>query len=297
MKNFEVSTTLPQEAKTLIKYRNSTFKDFDLILSQFNDVHFRIVKAVGKRPIEPHWQNKNNYPVNREVIRKILQSGYNYGFTCPTGFACFIDADTATIQEALDSFAITFRYASGTPGHFQYVYFLEDKQMGCVPLVDGAYIKGAKGFTVGPGSVHPVTKRLYGLEIRDVPIAVVKYDALMEVLKPFLKSTGSSGKSYSLPLKSASSEIVKHASDEISDIWAKAEHRRHDLTLALIGYLEKQGWTEDNIKSLISILVEKTGKGREHVAQVHYSYGKTGKEGKTKGLPTIIEIEGELNGH
>lgn len=274
-----------------------TYIDNGNFPNQFFDVHFRIVKSNGKRPVEHEWQTKSNYPVNIETIKRILSSGYNYGFTCSTGFGCFVDADSIEIQEALDKFVMTFRYASGTPGHYQYVYFIEDKSIGCVPLVDGAYIKGAKGFTVGPGSVHPVTKRLYGLEVRDIPIAIVTYNGLMEALNPFLKSTGSTGSSYSLPVKSASPKMIEDSANELLYIWEKADHRRHDLALAIIGYLGKQGWTEADIEALIVLLVEKTGKGREHISQVHYSYGKSGKDGKAKGLPTIIEIEGEINGN
>jgi len=96
-----------------------------------------------------------------------------------------------------------------------------------------------------------------------------------------------------IPVKAANSEMIEHTAMEFSDIWEKADHRRHDLTLALIVYLERQRWAEDDIRDLVVILVKTTGKGAEHIAQVHYAYGK---DSKKYGLPTIIEIEGEING-
>lgn len=117
---------------------------------QLLDYHFRIVKARGKRPdVEREWQTKNNYRVTQELAEMILKSGLNYGFTCPSGFCCFVDADTKEVQNLLDQNKLTFRYSSGTPGHYQYVYFVEEG-IGCMPLKDGAYIKGKGGFTVGP---------------------------------------------------------------------------------------------------------------------------------------------------
>ena len=155
---------------------------------QLNDFNLRIVKAQGKAPCEREWQTKNNYPFSRELIGAILRSGLNYGFTCTSGFVCFIDADFKEIQEALDIFSITFRYSTGRIGHFQYLYFIDDEPLpGNIPLVQGAYVKTKGGFTVGPGSVHPETGRIYGLEVRDVPVAIVKKAALLSVLAAFLK--------------------------------------------------------------------------------------------------------------
>ena len=156
--------------------------------AQLMDTHLRVVKALGKAPCEREWQMRNNYRADRDIIRSILKSGYNYGFTCASGLACFIDADFKEIQDALDHFTLTFRYSSGRLGHYQYVYFIDDEPLHeNIPLVQGAYVKTKGGFVVGPGSIHLETGRTYGLEIRDIPIAIVKKADLMKVLQPFRK--------------------------------------------------------------------------------------------------------------
>ncbi len=158
------------------------------IPNQLEDHHLRIVKAIGKAPCEKAWETVRNYHFSRELIRSILKSGLNYGFTCTSGFACFIDADFKEIQDALDDFALTFRYSTGRIGHFQYLFFIEDEPLGeNIPLTEGAYVKTKGGFVVGPGSVHPETGRIYGLEVRDAAVAVVKKAELLSVLQPFVK--------------------------------------------------------------------------------------------------------------
>lgn len=157
---------------------------------QFRDPNIRLLKIRrnGKEAVEPGWQTRANYSAQSPVILEWIRSG-NYGLTCPFGFCCFVDADTKEIQNALDSrLPETLRWSTGKIDHFQYAYFLEDGPVGCIPLRDGAYIKGKGGYALGPGSVHP-NGTVYGSrEIRDVPIAVVKRTDLLDALKDFLIS-------------------------------------------------------------------------------------------------------------
>lgn len=263
---------------------------------QLTDYHFRVVKARGKAPnVESNWQNKNNYRATQENVNSILSSGLNYGFTCPTGFCCFVDADTLEIQRSLDEFTWTFRYSTGTPGHYQYVYFIEDESIGCVPLVDGAYIKGKGGFAVGPGSTHP-NGNIYGKEIRDAPVAVVRKGELLEVLSSFVVKTKETGSSTTLYERGqrVSNDQVTEVVEELIDLWNNADGRRHDLTLAIIGFLEKRRWRKEDVRSALEQLVSKSNKGREHLAQVNYAYGRTGKKW---GLPMILRIQKEVESH
>lgn len=259
-----------------------------ILPQQLTDYHFRIVKARGKAPnVETAWQTVNNYLVEPHIIHAILKSGLNYGFTVPSGFACFIDADTQEIQDVLDKELFTFRYSSGTVGHFQYVYFIKDG-IGCIPLVHGAYIKGKGGFAVGPGSIHP-NGRMYGIDIRDTDILVTTRDTLINTLRPYLlKKENHTGKSFTLSPTKASKVTIEKTASEFLELWNNADGMRHNLTLALTGYLERRGWLESDITSVLITLVKDTGKGHEHISQVHYAYGN--KERKY-GLPTILSIE------
>lgn len=255
---------------------------------QLLDYHFRIVKARGKRPdVEREWQTKNNYRVTQELAEMILKSGLNYGFTCPSGFCCFVDADTKEVQNLLDQNKLTFRYSSGTPAHYQYVYFVEEG-IGCIPLKDGAYIKGKGGFTVGPGSLHP-NGNTYGKDVRDVPIMIVRRDELLEILEPFLLKRRASGKSpLRLEEKEVTIDMIHRVAEDLRTLWANSDHYRHDLTMAIVGYLERRGWPKQDIERVIGNLVNITGKGSEHFSQVKYLHGKPGKK---YGMPMIKAIE------
>lgn len=261
---------------------------------QLEDPHFRIVKARGKAPnVEKEWQTKNNYRSSGATATELLNSGLNYGFTCPTGFACFIDADTAEVQKVLDEHKWTFRYSTGTPGHYQYVYFIEDEPIGCVPLKDGAYIKGKGGFTVGPGSIHP-NGNLYGVDIRYAPIAVVKKADLTKWLFTFFKKEESGGKTSLGAARHTpvSDHQIEEQVVQFLDLWIKADGMRHNLTLSIVGYYQKKGWALENVEELVSRLVKLSGKGDEHLKTIDSAYNGTGNKW---GLPMILSIEKEVS--
>ncbi|MGC8516240.1 MAG: bifunctional DNA primase/polymerase, partial [Thermoplasmata archaeon] len=201
----------------------------------FDDLHFRFLKVRerGKEALEQGWQSARNYAYgNGEILNWVLQGG-NYGVMCPSGFCCFVDADSQEIQEDLENeLPKTFRYSTGKEGHFQYAYFIQDEPVGCMPLRDGAYIKGRGGYVLGPGSVHP-NGTVYGArEIRDVPIAVVRKEDLLRALKDFTipVPVGSNTRRF----KSVQTGTSRIDRDEIvrilSPYWNKADGRRNDMT-------------------------------------------------------------------
>jgi len=261
------------------------------------DLHFRFIKvrARGKEAVELGWQKVRNYSSNSPEFLKWIKEGGNYGVTCPSGFCVFVDADTTTIQETLENkLPLTFRYSTGKDGHFQYVYFIEDQPIGCIPLEDGAYLKGKGGYALGPGSVHP-NGTVYGFrEIRDVPVAIVKKSELMDALKPFLLKPPQQAairETIRERTKKVSPEQIQTVASNLKTAWKKADHKRHTLTLALIGACERSGWSQSDVQTLINRLILTTGKGREHADQVKYSYGKSGK---TYGFPALRALLEEL---
>ncbi len=161
------------------------------LITQLNAPNIRFVKVRrhGKEAVERNWQTFKNYSFNSSEIRNWMNNGGNYGLTSPTGFACFIDADAKEIQQILDStLPETMRWSTGKEGHYQYAYFIEEGPIGCLPLKEGAYIKGKGGYALGPGNVHPNSVVYGSKEFRDVPIATVKKTELINALHDFAVS-------------------------------------------------------------------------------------------------------------
>jgi len=267
------------------------------VSTQLQDFHFRFIKvrSHGKEALEAGWQQVKNYSWNDPDIINWIRTGGNYGVTCPSGFCCFVDADTVEIQEKLDnSLPVTFRYSTGKERHYQYVFFLEDTPIGCIPLEGGAYIKGKGGYALGPGSIHP-NGAIYGSrEIRDVPVAIVKKSELMDALKPFLLKPPQQAairETIRERTEKVSPEQIQTVASDLKTAWKKADHKRHTLTLALIGACERSGWSQSDVQTLINRLILTTGKGREHASQVKYSYGKSGK---TYGFPALRALLEDL---
>jgi len=264
---------------------------------QLQDVHFRFIKvrARSKEAVELGWQKVRNYSSNSPEFLKWIKEGGNYGVTCPSGFCVFVDADTSEIQKCLENkLPQTFRYSTGKPGHYQYAYFVENGALGCVPLMDGAYIKGKGGYVIGPGSVHPNGVVYGSREIRDVPVAYVTKEALLEALTPFLLKKPQSSPSIS-PIYTRTSpvtgEMIRKVALDLLPEWIKADHKRHVLTLAIIGTWERLNWSRSEVQALIDTLIGESGKGQEHSAQVRYAYGRGDRK---YGIPTLKQISEDL---
>jgi len=255
------------------------------------------IKEHGKQPLEKNWTTDRNYSFNDLEVLKHIKSGGNYGITSVDGSYAAVDADTKEIQDALDTrLPSTFRYSTGKNGHFQYWYAIEDPPIGCIPLKDGAFIKGKGGYALGPGSVHP-NGTVYGSrEIRDAPIATVTKAQLLNSLSEFLVTPSNSNKqkeegpvtNFQIPRgKEVMPRRVEELISALSETWRKANHLRHVLTLAIIGTCEKWGWDQGSIDRVMSGLIRRTGIGDEHLAQVKYAYGRGGRR---YGLPTIKKV-------
>jgi hypothetical protein len=264
---------------------------------QFQDLHFRFLKvrSHAKEAVEPGWQKVKNYSWSHPEIAQWIRAGGNYGVTCPSGFCAFVDADYLEIQNALEkTLPLTFRWSTGKPGHYQYAYFIENGPLGCVPLMDGAYIKGKGGYVIGPGSVHPSGVVYGSREIRDAPIAVVKKEDLMRAVSPFLEKETSTANSNETVYERASSvtgEMIEKVALDLLPEWTNADHKRHVMTLAIIGTWERLGWSMSEVQALIDTLIRESGKGQEHSAQVRYAYGRGDRK---YGIPTLKQISEDL---
>jgi len=264
---------------------------------QHSGVRMIKIKEHGKQPLERNWTTDRNYSFNDLEVLKHIKSGGNYGITSIDGSYVAVDADTKEIQDALDTkLPLTFRYSTGTEAHFQYWYEIKDPPIGCIPLKDGAYIKGKGGMVVGPGSVYQ-NGIVYGSrELRDVPIATVTKAQLLDALSEFLVTPSNSNKqkeegpvtNFQIPRrKEVTSKQIEEMISALSETWRRANHMRHVLTLAIIGACEKWGWDKGSVEKVMSGLIQRTGIGYEHLAQVKYAHGRGGRK---YGLPTIKKI-------
>jgi len=280
-------------------HKNSNTGSYLSIPNQLNDPRIRFIKVRprGKEAIEKGWNTLKNYSSQDPEIVKHTQRRGNYGFTFFDGAGASVDADTPEIQDALETrLPRTFRYSTGKEGHYQYVYFVEDGPIGCIPLKEGAFIKGKGGMVVGPGSVHP-NGTIYGSrEIRDAPIATITKAQLLDALSEFLVTPSDSKRpkeegqltNFQVPRgKEVTPRQVEELISALSETWRRANHLRHVLTLAIIGTCEKWGWDRGSIDRVMRGLVQRTGIGYEHSAQVKYAYGRGGRK---YGLPTIQKI-------
>lgn len=157
--------------------------------TQFRDPNILCLKC-GFHTKEPELGKPvKYYPCGSYEILAHVKMGYNVGATSLTGFAVFIDGDSQEVRDIIESHWDTTWWNTGTPGHRNYMLFLEDEPMeGPVPFkkeYDG-YLKTRKGYSVIPPSIHP-NGRMYGEEFNDVPVAIVNKSELIDLFKPFFK--------------------------------------------------------------------------------------------------------------
>jgi len=255
------------------------------------DIRAIKVKPKEKAPLEKGWATDKNYPLDSPVILDNIRKGGNVGFTSVNGYSAFVDADIIEIQNVLEAeFSKTFRFSTGQPGHFQYIYGIVNGPIGNLPLNGGAYIKGRHGYAVGPGSVHPNGSVYGSREIRDVPVAFVKKSDLMGALAPFLLKKTQATNKKETPyerVEAVTLAQIKKTAEDLLPAWIKADHRRHALTLAIIGTCERSGWSKTDVKSLVDLLVKNSNKGHEHSTQVNYAYGRGSRK---YGIPTLKQL-------
>jgi len=277
---------------------NNTNTYLRVVKIRFQGSGVRLIKvrSHGKEPLEKNW-TVGTYSFEDHRILGHIHNGGNYGITSVDGSYVAVDADTREIQDALDTrLPSTFRYSTGKNGHFQYWYAIEDPPIGCIPLKDGAYIKGKGGMVVGPGSVHP-NGTIYGSgEIRDAPIATVTKAQLFDALSEFLVKPSNSNKQREgggaknvriLRKKEVTADQVEELISELTSTWARANHLRHVLTLSIIGTCEKRRWDQKSVEGVVEGLIMRTGVGQEHLIQVKYAWGKSGRK---YGIPTLTKI-------
>ncbi len=145
-----------------------------------------LVKPYDKSPFEHAWQISCNYPVTSTYVLNHLVRGGNWGLMHPAGMSVGIDGDTPEIRAAALSLGDTLEWNTGKAGHFCEVFLIKDEQVGNIPLIDGAYIRGKGGQNLGPGSIHP-NGNIYGRTyLHLVPPVTVTKSELLKAFRPYI---------------------------------------------------------------------------------------------------------------
>ncbi len=151
----------------------------------------RFCKVRGKKPFEPGWNTPEKYylPDNPE-LQQHLREGANYGILAGNGLIN-IDADDDKIRKLVEEKlpkTHTHLTGSGTP-HYLYrsdlksnIKFFEgtgkDKK-------DLGEAQGNKRQVVGPGSIHPDTRKPYTIS-ENLPLAYVSEATIREIFAEYI---------------------------------------------------------------------------------------------------------------
>jgi hypothetical protein len=163
---------------------------------QLQEPSFRLVPILNghKKPEGKKWSTEANYLYNHAVIIGYLAGGHNYGVLTGIGDLVVLDVDDIVRLEALgiiSKLPETFTVRTGRGGlHFYLLCDLKDKIILEDPELrdeDGdplhlGELQAQGQQVVGPGSIHPNGNR-YEI-IKDVPIATIAKDALLQILSP-----------------------------------------------------------------------------------------------------------------
>jgi P4 family phage/plasmid primase-like protien len=143
------------------------------ILKKFK---LRFVKLNGKAPIEPDWNNTNNYAHDDdEFLSHLSSTNGNYGILCGINNLVVIDVDDLRLDDFVrTNLPATLTIRTGS-GKFHYYYFCEEivnKDLN-KNGIHWAEIRGENRQVVGPNSIHPNTKEKYEIVDEEVEIATI----------------------------------------------------------------------------------------------------------------------------
>jgi len=154
-----------------------------------DDYRFIKVKEASKRPIEPNWQETNNYQYDSTELEDHLSNGKNYGVATGYGDLTVIDCDNKEVEiQVKEHLPETFTVRTGGGGaHFYYECPDIDKPI----RLNGGESHGDVGDVqykgkqvIGPNSKHPSGDR-YQVEI-DQPIANISINQIKTALSQWV---------------------------------------------------------------------------------------------------------------
>lgn len=152
---------------------------------QFCNPFLRFVRLDGKRAIDSAWTTTGNYAWSDTELEAWRARGGNYGVCCGFGGLLVLDFDHPEAEaRLLSKLPPTFRVRTGRGG--THLYFTSDKPATMrVNGPDGKRwldVQGEGTQVVGPGSIHPDTRRPYEVVV-DLQIAELPYGDLLRLLR------------------------------------------------------------------------------------------------------------------
>ena len=140
-------------------------------------------------------------PYTHEQILPFLAKGENYGILSGYHNLVTLDCDCKEYVELAEKrLPPTFTVQSSSPNKRHFLFHMTDfvPHLNKIALVEkdfmnpkkptGGDIRHKRFYTVGPGSIHPVTRRPYTVH-DDVPIATLSFAVLNEVFGKFFKAS------------------------------------------------------------------------------------------------------------
>ena len=167
------------------------------IPKQLQKEDFNFIYLEGKNPAinGKDWNKQRHTYFEADAL---LEKGLNYGVMCGHGGLIIIDADSTSVAETVEALlpeTFTVQTGSGKK-HFYYICPEIDKKIIFDDKIVPSRLKEGEdhygevitwGFqAVGPGSVHPDSKKHY-LVIKDSNIAKVSKERILSALAPFLR--------------------------------------------------------------------------------------------------------------
>jgi P4 family phage/plasmid primase-like protien len=166
--------------------------------------HLKFLKVLrnSKKAFETGWQTNPDLQLNFAQIVPWLEQGNNYGvINGPLSGCAMLDCDDKLYIELFqDNFPKTFSVQSSNENkrHFYVNVTGWPESKTKFSLVDpskpddgdaqGGDIRYGNFYVLGPGSIHPDTKKPY-IVIDDVPIITITFDELDKIYKPYYQSS------------------------------------------------------------------------------------------------------------
>jgi P4 family phage/plasmid primase-like protien len=150
---------------------------------------FVLIDKHTKRPFEMNWTTENNYTYDDPKLIRHVGAGNNYGVMGGHGGLIIIDCDNKKFEKEIKQILpSTYTIESGGKDKGKHFYLFSKNTEKIVLEKDGEHlgeVQGEGAQCVGPGSIHPKTKKKYKV-INDVPIAKISDKILNKIKEKYV---------------------------------------------------------------------------------------------------------------
>ena len=261
---------------------------------------FAFCKLYGKRPFEDGWQTKP-YSFYDPDFQDWLSKGNNYGVLGGHNGLWPWDFDNLEARHLLlEYLPETFQVKTRRGSHH---YFRTDEQE---IFTAGVNWKGTRaiditGFgrqVVGPGSIHPETRKPYFV-ISDVEIAYLDAKEARGILKDVLGWNEESEPGMNIPRPQGHNDKMKLSElvEVLTPYWARNTGTYYNFTGAISGFIAWNEGTQQDAEFVVSELCKRTGRGCQRVRDVKFTFhAYQNAEKHVMGEPTLRKILEDIEG-